>query len=188
MTSADRATAPNQSDRRHAAPWFIAEGVVLVILAGCAAVLPAIAGLAGALVFGWVLLLTGVIGFISLLGARRHAHGLWTALSALVALVVGALVLWRPIVGAIALAIFIAAYLLIDAVALIGMGLDQRRRAARGWPWLIVSGAIDLILAGFILALGPLSDVVLLGFVIAVDLLIAGIALVALGWAARNAA
>lgn len=174
-------------DRHKAAPWFIGEGVVLILLAAVAVVLPIAAGIAGALVFGWVLVLSGVMGFVSLFGSRSHAHGLWSALSALVALVAGGLILWRPIMGATALAIFIAAYLLLDAVALVGMGLDQRRRHAKGWVWLIVSGAVDLLLAGLIVAMRPLSDTVLLGYIIAFDLLIGGIALITLGLAARKA-
>jgi uncharacterized membrane protein HdeD (DUF308 family) len=186
------ATAPlpdliDPADRRRAAPWFIGEGVALLLLAGLAIALPAIAGLAGALVFGWVLIMVGIMGFVGFLGARGHAHSFWAALSGLVAVVVGALILWHPFLGAIALAIFIAAYLLIDAVALIGMGLDQRKRGAKGWAWLVVSGAIDLVLAAVILAMGPLSDAVLLGWVIALDLFVAGVALITLGWAARKA-
>jgi len=182
-------TAPDlpASDRHKAAPWFIGEGVVLILLAGLAVVLPIAAGIAGALVFGWVLILSGVMGFVSMFGSRRHARGLWLALSALVALVAGVLILWRPILGAAALAIFIAVYLLIDAVALIGMGLDQRRRRAKGWIWLIVSGAVDVLLAGLIVAMRPVGDTVLLGYIIAFDLLIAGIALITLGVAARKA-
>ena len=182
-------TAPDlpAADRHQAAPWFMAEGVTLILLAGLAVVLPIAAGVAGALVFGWVLVLSGATGFVSLLGSRRHAHSLWTALSALVGLVAGALILWRPIIGAATLAIFIAIYLLLDAVALIGMGLDQRHRHAKGWVWLIVSGAVDVVLACAIVAMRPVGDTVLLGYIIAFDLLIAGGALIALGVAARKA-
>ena len=86
------------------------------------------------------------------------------------------------------LAIFIAAYLLVDGVALIGLAWDQRKRAARGWPWLMVSGVVDVVLAILVLAMGPLSSTVLLGFIIAIDLAIAGIALVTLGVHARRSA
>jgi len=185
MTVQDIA-ATEGKDRRGAAPWFIAEGVVLILLAIVAAVLPLGAGLAAALVFGWVLILSGVMGFVAMFGHRGHAHWLWAALSALVAFVAGVLILWRPIFGAIALAVFIAAYLLVDAVALTGIGLDQRKRGAKGWIWLIVSSAVDLVLAAIILAMGPLHDVVLLGFFIAFDLLMAGIALITIGFAARR--
>jgi uncharacterized membrane protein HdeD (DUF308 family) len=173
--------------RRSAAPWFIVEGVLLLILGALAAVLPGLAGVAGALVFGWVLILAGVFGLASVFGARHHAHMWLSVISGLVALLVGALIVWRPLVGAVTLAIFIAAYLLIDGVALIGLAMDQRKRAARGWPWLVVSGVIDLLLGLVILAMGPLSDSVLLGFIIAIDLAFAGIALITLGWHARRA-
>ncbi len=51
----------------------------------------------------------------------------------------------------------------------------------------MASGVLDLLLAVLIAALGPLSDAVLLGFVIALDLVVAGIALTGLGLAARRA-
>ena len=161
---------------------------MLLVLGVLAATLPAAAGLAGALVFGWLLILSGLIGLVSYFGARDHAHGVWASLSAIVAVVVGGLIIWRPLAGAITLAILLAAYLAIDAVALVGMGLDQRHRQHRGWVLLVVSGAIDAVLAIAILAMGPLSDVLLLGFLIAIDLVVAGVALLALGFAARRAA
>jgi uncharacterized membrane protein HdeD (DUF308 family) len=174
--------------RRSAAPWFIVEGALLIILGGLAAALPGVAGVAGALVFGWVLVLAGVFGLASVLGARGQAHMLFSAISALVALAVGLLIVWRPLIGAVTLAIFIGAYLLLDGFALIGLAWDQRRRHARGWPWLMVSGVVDLVLAILVLAMGPLSSVLLLGFIIAIDLALAGIALVTLGLHARRAA
>jgi uncharacterized membrane protein HdeD (DUF308 family) len=182
-------TSPGPAPGRHrASPWFIAEGVLLVILGLAAAFLPGIAGIAAALVFGWVLIVSGVFGLVSIFASRDHAHIVFGAISALVAIVVGALIVWRPLIGAVALAIFIAVYLFIDSLALFGLATDQRRRHAKGWAWLIVAAVIDFLLALFVLAMGPLSDTVLLGFVIAIDLIVAGIALVTLGLAARRAA
>ena len=184
MTTPQAATA-SAATRRRASSWFIVEGLLLIVLGALAAWLPGAAGVAGALVFGWILVLSGLFGLVSLFGSRGHAHVVWGAVSALVALAVGLLIVVVPLIGVVTLAIFIAAYLLIDAVALIGLGVDQRRRG-RGWPWLIVAGVVDVALAVFILAMGPLSDVLLLGYVIALDLVVAGLALVTLGWAARN--
>jgi uncharacterized membrane protein HdeD (DUF308 family) len=187
MTAAITSPAPTVI-RRSAAPWFIVEGVLLIVLGGIAAALPALAGVAGALVFGWVLVLAGVFGLGSVLGARRHAHLAFGIVSALIALAVGALIVWRPLIGAVTLAIFIAAYLLLDGLALVGLAWDQRKRSARGWGWLMASGVVDILLAILVLALGPISSAVLLGFIIAIDLALAGIALVTLGWHARHAA
>jgi uncharacterized membrane protein HdeD (DUF308 family) len=174
--------------RRSAAPWFIVEGALLLVLAALAAALPGLAGVTGALVFGVVLVLAGVFGLVSVLGARRHAHLALSLVSALVALTVGLLIIWRPLAGAITLAIFVAAYLLVDGLALIGLAWDQRRRDARGWPWLMVSGVVDMLLAVVILAMGPVASALLLGFIIAIDLALAGVALLTIGLNARRAA
>ena len=173
--------------RRLAAPWFIVEGVLLIVLGVLAAALPGLAGVAGALVFGWVLIMAGVFGLVAIFGSRHHAHQVLGVISALVALAAGALIVWSPLVGAVTLALFIAAYLLIDGAALIGLAFDQRRRGP-GWPWLIVSGVLDIALGLVILALGARADATLLGFLIALDLIVAGIALVSLGLHARRAA
>jgi uncharacterized membrane protein HdeD (DUF308 family) len=182
------ATVSSPIFRRKAGPWFIVEGALLIVLALLAAALPEIAAVAGALVFGWILVLTGVFGLGSMFGERRHAHIVFSILSALVALAAGLLILWRPLIGAVTLGIFIGAYLLIDGVATIGLGWDQRKRGARGWPWLMFSGVVDILLALLVLAMGPRATVVLLGFIIAIDLGIAGIALITLGLHARRAA
>ena len=187
MTAAS-SPLPTPLPRRRAAPWFIVEGALLIILGGLAAALPEIAGVAGALVFGWVLVLAGVFGLVSVFGAGPHLHRVLGVISALVALAAGALIVWRPLIGAVTLAIFIGAYLLLDGFTLMGLAWDQRRRAAKGWGWLIVSGVIDIVLAILILAMGPLSSVLLLGFIIAIDLAFAGIALIMLGVHARHAA
>jgi uncharacterized membrane protein HdeD (DUF308 family) len=173
--------------RRLAAPWFVVEGVLLIVLGVLAAALPGLAGVAGALVFGWVLIMAGLFGLAATFGARHHAHQVLGVVSALVALAAGVLIVWSPLVGAVTLALFIAAYLLIDGTALIGLGMDQRKRAARGWPWLIVSGVLDFALGLIILALGARADATLLGFLIALDLIVAGIALAAIGLHARRA-
>jgi len=178
-------TAPPSPHRRLAGPWFIVEGALLIVLGVLAAVLPGVAGVAGASVFGWLLVLAGLFGLGSIIGARQHAHLVLSLLSALAALAIGILIVWSPLAGAITLAVFIAAYLLIDGAALIGLAFDQRRRGP-GWPWLIVSGVIDLVLGAAILVLGARADAVLLGYMIALDLIVAGGALIAIGWHARR--
>jgi len=187
MVAAGTSGSPQPAQRRGAAVWFIVEGVLLIVLGAAAAWLPALAGIAGALVLGWVLIVSGVFGLAALIGSREHAHVWFGVISALIAIVVGALIVWRPLAGAIGLAILLAAYLLIDGAALIGMALDQRRRPAQGWPWLLVAGVVDVLLGVFVLALGPIADAVVIGYVIALDLAVGGIALIMLGVHARRA-
>jgi uncharacterized membrane protein HdeD (DUF308 family) len=177
----------HQAPRHRVAPWFIAEGVLLIVLGLVAAVLPGLAGVAGAAVFGWVLILAGLFGVTSIIGWRDHANQLWSIASGFIAIFFGALIVWSPLIGAIALAWAIALYLLLDGVALVGIAWDQRKRGGARWAWLMISGVVDVLLAVLIAIMGPLSDAVLLGFVIAIDLIFAGVALAAMGLAARKA-
>ncbi|MBV9996206.1 MAG: DUF308 domain-containing protein [Caulobacteraceae bacterium] len=187
MTASPFTDTAAGSGRRKAGLWFIVEGVVLILLGVLAAALPALAGIAAGIVFGWVLVASGVMGLVSLVASRGSAHPLWSALSALIALVAGVLVLWRPIAGVLSLALLIAFYLLLDAGAIFALALDQRRRTSRGWGWLILSAVAGIVLAGFIIFLRPLADAVLIGFIVAIDLILGGICLAALGLAARRA-
>jgi len=184
MTSQSLGSAA--SEPRRAGLWFIVEGALLMLLGVLAAGLPAFAGLAAGLTFGWVLVLCGILGFVGLIASRGHAHPVWSVVSAVVALVAGVLVIWSPLAGVLSLALLIALYLLADAVASIALAFDQRRRTARGWGWLVASGVISLVLAGCIVLLRPLGDAVLIGIIVAVDLIIGGVALVGLGLAVRR--
>ena len=128
-------------------PVLIAEAVLLILLGIGAIVLPLAAGLAISLVVGIVLLISGAIGLFSAFSGGAHVHRGWSVLSALIALVVGLLILFNPLVGAAALTLLIGVYLLLDGISLIGLAVDQRKRGVKRWGLLVVSGLIDLVLA-----------------------------------------
>lgn len=158
-------------------PWLTIEGVLLILLGIAALVMPLMAGLAATLVFAWILILTGMIGLISAFAGRAHAHLGWSLASAIVALAIGVILLFYPLAGAVALTLIIGAYLLLDGVVLIGLALDHRRRGIRPWGWLLASGLIDVLLAAFILFMSAIGSAVLIGVMVGLSLIFAGIAL-----------
>ena len=90
--------AITQSMRDH---WklFLIEGIVLVLLGILAIVLPPLATLALTIVFGWLLLISGVAGLITTFWAK-HAPGFWWSLfSALIAIAAGITLLAWPVSG-----------------------------------------------------------------------------------------
>jgi uncharacterized membrane protein HdeD (DUF308 family) len=157
--------------------WLTIEGVLLILLGIAALVMPLMAGLAATLVFAWILILTGMIGLISAFAGRDHAHLGWSLASAIIALVIGAILLFYPLAGAVALTLIIGAYLFLDGIALIGLALDHRRRAISPWGWLLASGLIDLVLAAIILFMSAIGSAVFVGVIVGLSLIFAGIAL-----------
>jgi uncharacterized membrane protein HdeD (DUF308 family) len=157
--------------------WLTIEGVLLILLGIAAVVMPLMAGLAATLVFAWILILTGMIGLISAFAGRAHAHFGWSLASAIIALLIGIVLLVYPLAGAVALTAVIGAYLLLDGIALIGLALDHRKRGIGPWTWLLASGLIDVLLAGLIFFMSAIGSAVLIGFIVGLSLIFAGVAL-----------
>jgi uncharacterized membrane protein HdeD (DUF308 family) len=167
--------------------WLSLEGVLLIVLGVGALLMPLMAGIAASLVFGWVLILTGLVGLMSAFANRAHAHLGWSLVSAGLALVVGIVLLLNPLFGAATLTLLIGLYLLLDGVTLVALALDHRRRAIRSWGWLMGSGALDLVLAVFILVMSATGSAVMIGIIVGLSLIAAGIALLAPRWALASA-
>src|SRR5665213_4017057 len=83
--------------------FFLAEGIILLVLGVAAIAVPLVATVAIAIIIGWVLLLSGIIGLISTF-RMRHAPGFWWSLvSAILAVVAGVVLLRWPLTGALSL-------------------------------------------------------------------------------------
>ena len=161
--------------------WFTIEGVALVVLGLLALVAPFVAAVAAVSVLGFLITMAGVLGLVSTFAGKSHTHRTWSVVSSLIALVAGLLIAFNPVAGAGALVLVVAAYLLFDGASLIMLSLDQRRRAAHRWGWLLAAGVADIALAVLVTMLGPLGSTLLVGVIVGVDLLLAGVALIALG-------
>ena len=172
---------------RHWQIFFI-EGVVLVVLGIAALALPPLATIAVAVLFGWILLLGGVFGFVTTI-IGRHAPGfVWSLLSSIVAIVAGALIFFSPGVGALSLTFILTGFLAADGIITIMLALDYRRASHGRWVGLMINGVIDLILAALIVVALPQSAAWAIGIIVGVDMLFGGSSLIALALAARNTA
>ena len=161
--------------------WFTIEGVVLVVLGLLALIAPWVAAVFAVSALGCLIFLAGVLGLVATLAGRSHTHRTWSLVSAAIAVVAGLLIAFYPVAGANALAIFVAAYLLLDGISLIMLSMDQRKRETHRWGWLLAAGVADIALAVLVMTLGPLGSTLLIGFIVAVDLVLAGAALIVIG-------
>ncbi|HEV2366104.1 MAG TPA: DUF308 domain-containing protein [Caulobacteraceae bacterium] len=167
--------------------WLvIIEGVILIALGVAAVVFPIFASLFAAVLLGWILLVSGIVGLIGAFAHRPHVHLGWSIVSAALAIVAGVFIAFFPLTGVITLVIVLAAWLFLDGVSSVMIGLDQRRSGSRSWGWWLASAVVDWILAGALLFLNPIGDIVVVGIIVGVDLFFGGLALLIIG--ARPAA
>jgi uncharacterized membrane protein HdeD (DUF308 family) len=166
---------------------FLVEGVVLLVLGATAVVLPAIATLAVTILLGWLFLVSGVIGLFTTYW-MRHAPGFWwSLLSAVLAIVVGVMLLASPLTGAFSLTLVLVAFFLIEGAASIMFALDHRKEMSGQWGWMLASGIIDLALAIMIFAGLPSTAAWAVGLLVGINMIFGGSALIAMALHARTA-
>ena len=165
---------------------FLAEGIILVILGVAAIALPLIATLAFTIIIGWVFLVAGVVGLVTTFWARGAPGFWWSLISAIIAIAAGVVLLLWPISGSISLTLVLIAFFIIEGIASIMYAIEHRNQATGQWLWMLVSGIIDLILAGIIFAGLPGTAFWALGLLVGINMVFGGAALIAMAMAARH--
>src|SRR5690349_8908815 len=168
--------------------FFLVEGIILLILGVLAILLPPIATLAVTIIFGWIFLIAGLIGWVTTFAARGAPGFWWSLISAVIATAAGLMLLVRPVSGAISLTLLLIAFFAAEGVASILYALEHRRELTGRWEWMAVSGVIDLVLAGIILAGLPGTAAWALGVLVGVNMIFGATALIAMALHARRGA
>jgi len=167
---------------------FLVEGVVLVVLGATAIALPPLATLAATIIIGWLFLVSGVVGLFTTFMMRQAPGFWWSLVSAALGIVVGLMLLARPISGAFSLTIVLVVFFVIEGIASIMFALDHKRELSGQWGWMLVSGIVDLVLATFVFAGLPSTAAWAIGLMVGINMVFGGSALIAMALHARNAA
>jgi len=172
---------------REHSTFFIVEGVILVLLGALAIFLPLFATITITIIVGWIFLASGIIGLITTFGMRGVPGFWWSLVSALIAIGAGVVLLMQPITGALSLTLILIVFFVVEGVAGIMYALEHRRELSGRWEWVLVSGIIDLVLAGILFAGLPGTAAWAIGLLVGINMIMGGVALVAIAVHARSA-
>jgi uncharacterized membrane protein HdeD (DUF308 family) len=191
MTAAqsDEARALQQLGGAVSRHWvlFLSEGIALVILGLLALMAPAVASVAATVFFGWILLLSGIVGLFATFRARQAPGFGWSLLSALVGIVAGVLLLAWPVQGTVSLTAVLIAFLLVEGGVSIMYALEHRSALSHRWGWMLASGILDVALGVLLLVGLPGTALWALGLLLGINLLFGGWALILMALRARPA-
>jgi uncharacterized membrane protein HdeD (DUF308 family) len=165
---------------------FLAEGIILVILGLAAIAIPPLAGLAATIILGWVFLIGGIVGLVSTFRTRQAPGFWWSLLSALIALLAGAVLLWNPLQGLATLTFVLIAFFIVDGILIIVLAIEHRRELSGRWEWMLLGGVMDLVLAAIIISGLPGTLAWALGLLVGIDLVFGGFSLIAMALSARQ--
>jgi len=164
--------------------WFLALGILLIVFGFIAFANLFAATVASVFYIGMLMLIAGIAYLVHAFQVKGWEHALYWGLSGVLYTLAGLLAFWNPALTAVALTLLMAIALMVAGIFRIWVGV--RLRPLRGAGWIALGGAVTA-LAGLIIALGwPVNSLLILGLFLAVDLMIQGVAMVALALAARS--
>ncbi len=171
---------------KKATGWFIAIGVLFIVLGIFAIAEPFAAGLGVTLLVGWLLVIGAVAHFIAAFKGGGAKHVILQLLVGIVYLIGGLYFLTHTIMGVSTLTLLLSGVILAEGVLEILAYFRLRNMHAASW--LLINGVVTLLLGGLIWFHWPSSSVWAIGTLVGVNLLMTGISRLMLGLAARKLA
>ena len=175
--------AADAEEIRRSWGWFLALGISFILLGVVCVIGDVTATFATVLVFGWLLMFSGVFALIH--GFRTHTWSgfLLSLLSALLRGFTGYLLIRYPTVGAVTFTLILASFFIVGGLfRAIGAGMLKLPR----YGWSVVSGIISLVLGIMLLVQLPVSSIWFIGFAIGIDLIFDGASLIGVATAIHS--
>jgi uncharacterized membrane protein HdeD (DUF308 family) len=165
---------------------FLVEGAILLVLGLVAVMVPIVATVAVEIIVGWLILVSGIVGLVTTFYMRRAPGFWWSLFSALIGTAAGVVLLLWPLNGALSLTLILTVFLAFEGVVSIMFAFDHRRELSGRWGMMLLSGIVDLILAGFIFSGLPGTAAWAIGLLVGINLVFGGTAVVAMALHARR--
>jgi uncharacterized membrane protein HdeD (DUF308 family) len=168
---------------RRATFLSIALGLLLVVGGVIGLIYVVLATITSAILFAWLLMVAGGLALVDA-WQRRGKDGFWaSALTGVLNLAAGLIILWKPAESLVALTMLVAVFLLVGGLFRILIGVAV---GLHGSGWLVLHGVVDVVLAVLIIANLPEASFYVLGVLLSISLLVDGTALVVLGSVAHR--
>ena len=165
--------------------WIVALGVVYLIAGFVALGSVVMATVASVLVVGAMMIVAGVAEVFNAFQIKSWGKFLIWALLGVLYIVAGFVTFENPIFAAVLLTLILGASLVASGIVRIVLAFNMK--AESPWVWVAVSAVITLLLGLLILARWPISSVYVLGVFLGVDLVMAGIGWIGVGFGLRPA-
>ncbi len=176
----------NQAAAKTSTSMLMLEGVLLIVLGCLAILLPFLFTVAITLLVGIVLIAGGVVRGYTAFKEHSRRSLFWNLVACVLAIVAGALILFDPFGGALALTAIIIALFIVEGITKIIAAFQHKSEA--GWGWVLFAGILDLVLGIVLWVALPEDFLWVIGLLVGISLLFTGWTAVMLAAAMRKAA
>lgn len=164
--------------------WFMALGILMIVLGLVAIGAPFTFGVAADLLVGWLLVISGIAHLTHAFKATGWRGAVLQFLCGVLYFGVGAMMIVHPVAGLFALTVTVLAYFVASGIFKIILAIRVEQLPQRGW--VTVSGILSLALAIYVGSQFPSGALWLIGMLVGIEMLFSGWAFVMIAWAARS--
>jgi uncharacterized membrane protein HdeD (DUF308 family) len=159
--------------------WIVALGIIYLVAGLVALGSVVMATIASVFVVGIMMLIAGIAEVINAFQIKSWGRFLLWLLLGVLYIFAGFLTFENPLLAAALLTLLLGVSLTVSGIMRIILAFGMKERTP--WIWVVLSGAITLLLGLVILAHWPVSSLYILGLFLGIDLVIAGAGWIAVG-------
>ena len=126
--------------------WYLLQGVLMVIAGVLALVYPLLASVTLIYLLAWVLIISGAVQAIGLIGARHVPHYWLQLISVVLAILIGVLLLRQPESGLLIMTLLLIVFFMVEGISKVIFALTIR--PFPNWGWVFASGLVGIVLGG----------------------------------------
>jgi len=164
--------------------WYLIQGVLLIAAGILAIIYPVLSSAAVVVLLGWLLIISGAVQGLSLIGARHVPHFWLQLISVILAVLIGCLFLRDPAQGLMTIALLLIVFFMIEGISKVVFALTIR--PFPNWGWVLASGLVGILLALILWANLPVTALWLIGVLLGINLISVGAAIGHLAWQVRQ--
>ncbi|WP_046867015.1 HdeD family acid-resistance protein [Microvirga massiliensis] len=164
--------------------WYLIEGVLLMAAGILAVIYPVISSVAVIVLLGWLLIISGVLQGLSLVGTRHVPHFWLQLISVILAVLIGFLFLRDPEQGLLTITLLLIVFFMIEGISKVVFALTIR--PFPNWGWVLGSGLVGILLSLILWTSLPVAAVWLIGLLLGIQLISVGAAIAYLAWEVRR--
>jgi uncharacterized membrane protein HdeD (DUF308 family) len=159
--------------------WYLALGIVLILVGLYAIYAEGIATMASVIVLGAVVFIAGIAQIVGAFMARGAGHVVLLLLVGALDIVVGLMLMEYPAVGALTITLLLAVLFVFGGIFrfVSAMWLQFPH-----YGWVALSGLISIIIGILLWTQWPISAIWFIGFVVGLNFIFAGIAWSVIAW------
>ena len=177
--------AVRESVRRQSR-WHLIHGVLLIVAGLVAILMPVVSSIAVVLLLGWLLIISGLLQGVTLIGAGKAPHFWLQLISMVMSVMIGLLLLTQPELALVAITLLLIVFFMLDGISKLVFALAIR--PLPHWLWLLASGLLGIALSLVLWANLSSATTWLLGFLLGIELIGTGAAIAWVAWQLSKAA